>query len=136
MRTKENNNNNNNNKKKNIDDSEWITVNASRPTVWLPSEGGVNDILEGKVVKFIDSAYGFQAVIETKDKQQFLTPSHKLLQSKIELLELYDVVKIVHSGLIKLPSGRKANDYVVMRKKRTEEIANELIEGGIIYNTK
>ena len=52
---------------------------------WNPEKEGDN--LQGKVIGLRDGDYGKQWLIETADKQKVWTPSHKVLQNRMETVK-------------------------------------------------
>ena len=74
-------------------ESEWKEIGAAK--VWLPEEE--DDEIQGEVLGIQQGAYGMQLVLKTKDGE-LLTPSHKVLQNRLALVKVGDVVKIVYTG--------------------------------------
>ncbi len=65
--------------------------------IWLPKEE--DEELLGEVVKIDKEAmYGTQYIIKKKDGEEVLTPSHKVLQNRMQKAEVGTMVKIVFVG--------------------------------------
>lgn len=62
---------------------------------WKPKIG---DELIGKVLEKKQTEYGFQYTIETEDKRKVVTPSHKVLQSRMNGIQIGAEVKIKLDG--------------------------------------
>jgi len=74
--------------------SEW----KERDTIgdmWLPEKA--NDELVGKIIEQIEGSYGMQWIIETKEGN-VRTPSHKVLQNRLNGIETGKEVKIIYDG--------------------------------------
>jgi hypothetical protein len=101
---------------------EWETIEADRPRIWNPAvDPNEAKTVEGTVMKIVKGEYGLQLVIMTEpNKEAITTPSHKLLQSKLEQINIGDYVRIEHVGIIKLKSGRKPENYSVQRRKKSD----------------
>ena len=64
---------------------------------WNPEHE--KDELVGKCVKIDkDAEFGIRIVIEDVDRQQWMTPSHKVLQNRLMSIESGMMVKIVYLG--------------------------------------
>ncbi len=63
---------------------------------WMPKESG--ESLEGKVIQIFQGNYGNLYIIEKDDGNRIVTPSHKLLQSRLQKVKEGDVVKVVYEG--------------------------------------
>ena len=101
-------------------EDEWEEVDRMLPAVWLPREKG--ESLEGKVLEKVEGMYGEQLVLGNTEKNiQLRTPSHKVLQRKLKAINVGDWIKIEYSGQIKTKTGRKAENYVVMRRKQSKK---------------
>lgn len=56
-----------------------------------------------------------------EDGETIQTPAHKILQSRIDKIEVGDFIRIVYEGVTKTQSGRKVNDYRLLKKKARAE---------------
>lgn len=72
-------------------EEKWEDVKGSS-NLWLPTK--VGEAIEGAIVAMEKNQYGIQAKIELKDGQQLLTPSHKVLQSRLADCKVGDYVRI------------------------------------------
>ena len=101
-------------------EDEWEEVDRMLPAVWLPEEEG--ESVEGEVLEKVEGMYGEQLVLGNTEKNiQLRTPSHKVLQRKLKAVNVGDWIKIEYSGQIKTKTGRKAENYVVMRRKQSKK---------------
>ena len=99
---------------------EWEEVDRMLPAVWLPEEEG--ESLEGEVLEKVEGMYGEQLVLGNTEKNiQLRTPSHKVLQRKLKAVNVGDWIKIEYSGQIKTKTGRRAENYVGMRRKQSKK---------------
>jgi len=65
--------------------------------IWIPQEE--NEELEGEVTSInTEGLYGIQYTIKKKDGEEILTPSHKVLQNRMQNAEVGTKVKIVYIG--------------------------------------
>ena len=65
--------------------------------IWLPEKE--NEELEGEVVHInTEGLYGTQYTIKKEDDEEVLTPSHKVLQNRMQKAEKGTKVKIVFTG--------------------------------------
>ena len=62
---------------------------------WSPSQK--NESLEGEIVELVQSQYGINYKIATKEGE-FITPSHKALQGKLRKAEVGTEVRITFLG--------------------------------------
>ena len=60
--------------------------------IWIPEEEG--DGIQGEVVEVIEGKYGINLRVKDKDEKEFITPSHKVLQSRLLCVELGDIIRI------------------------------------------
>ena len=86
--------------------------------IWRPTKIGAT--LEGEIVEIRDGIYGTEAIIQDQVGVRAQTPAHVILQRKIEQLETGDWVKISYLGRRMTASGRKVEDYQVLRRRRNE----------------
>jgi len=101
-------------------EDKWEEVERMLPAVWLPEEEG--ESLEGEVLEKVEGMYGEQLVLGNTEKNiQLRTPSHKVLQRKLKAINVGDWIKIEYSGTIKTGTGRRAENYVVMRRKQSKK---------------
>lgn len=93
----------------------WEEVKGTSD-VWIPEK--INDFIEGEIRELRNGQYGIQAVIKTADKE-YLTPSHKVLQSRLAECKIGDIIKIVFVRE-ELPTikGRKGTLIYQVLKKR------------------
>lgn len=73
---------------------EWIKQ-ESNIDIWLPGREG--DELTGVVKKITEGNYGKQYVVLKKDNSEVTTPSHKVLQNRMQEVKEGNVVKIVYT---------------------------------------
>ena len=99
------------------EEEEWEEI-GSYSEIWRASKAG--EVLEGGIVEIRDGTYGTEAIIENKTGARLQTPAHVILQRKIEQLAVGDWVKILYQGRRVTLSGRRVEDYRVMRKWKTE----------------
>lgn len=95
---------------------EWEEMSGSSD-LWQPKEKG--DSIEGVVKEIREGQYGRQIIIVTKNNEEFSTPSHKVLQSRLSNIKVNEVVKVIFEGE-ELPTikGRKGTMiYKVLRAK-------------------
>ena len=84
--------------------------------IWLPQIEG--DELQGEVNDIAEGLYGLQYTIKT-GKEDLKTPSHKVLQARMQKVKVGDFVKIVFKGSV-APKVRGQNPtlmYEVFRRK-------------------
>jgi len=74
---------------------EWVKQEGSG--FWQPEK--INDELVGKVLEVKQGAYGAQYVIGTEGGKSVITPSNKVLQSRMAKVEVGETVKIVYLGV-------------------------------------
>lgn len=74
---------------------DWIERDT-QGDLWLPQKE--NDQLVGKVVDAKEGDFGFQWIIETEDGDKFRTPSHRVLQNRMNGIETGKFVKIIYDG--------------------------------------
>ena len=83
---------------------------------WKPKIG---DELIGKIVEKKQAQFGWQYTIEAQDGRKVVTPSHKVLQNRIEGAQVGDEVKIVLTGdeAPKVKGQNRTMMYSVYRKE-------------------
>ena len=83
---------------------------------WKPTIGSE---LIGVIVEKRDGKFGMQYTIETADKKKIVTPSHKVLQNRLEGMQVGQDVKIVLTGdeAPKVKGQSRTLIYSVFRKK-------------------
>ncbi len=65
--------------------------------IWLPKEE--KDTLEGEVTHInTEGLYGTQYTIKTEDGEEVLTPSHKVLQNRMQKAAVGTKIKIEYTG--------------------------------------
>lgn len=82
-----------NKRRSNMAKENWKKLEAN---YWKPEIEG--EELVGKVASIKSGQFGKQYVIDVDDGTQITTPSHKVLQNRMESIEEGDVVKIVFTG--------------------------------------
>jgi len=65
--------------------------------IWKPEQKG--EKLEGKIVSVKAGNFGKQYVIQILDDIEIATPSHKVLQNRLQAADVGDKVKIEFIGL-------------------------------------
>ncbi len=76
-------------------DTEWKKQEGAG--IWLPSKEG--DSLEGEVTHInTEGLYGTQYTIKKSDGEEVLTPSHKVLQNRMQKAAVGTKVKIEFVG--------------------------------------
>lgn len=100
-------------------EEEFEEVVPDLQNIWLPTEKG--DSLVGEAVEISEGQYGIYAIIKMEDGETIQTPAHKILQSRIDKIEVGDFIRIVYEGVTKTQSGRKVNDYRLLKKKARAE---------------
>lgn len=70
---------------------EWEEVKSSM-NMWLPEK--VGDILIGTILEKRDGSYGPQWLIKLETGEELWTPSHKVLQNRMNMIMLGSTVKI------------------------------------------
>ena len=80
--------------------NKWKEVKEQEKDVqgeyWKPQEIGVS--LTGKIIARVSGEYGIQYKIKTEGGSIFITPSHRVLQAKLENVTLGTDVKITFEG--------------------------------------
>jgi len=99
---------------------EWDEIVPEPPNIWLPDE--IGEELVGEIIEIDEGEYGIYAKIDTGEGEEIQTPAHKILQSRIELCEVGDLVRIVYRGEVLSKTRRKTRDYALFIKKRAEEV--------------
>ena len=98
-----------------MDDDEII---PSPLNIWEAKEEG--DYIAGRITKISEGKYGIEARIkeheEDEDADAVLLPAHRLLQARIELLNVGDIVKVTYKGTERTQGGREVRLYEVMRR--------------------
>ena len=91
----------------------WQEVKGNSE-IWLPEIG---DHIEGEVLALKDGIYGLQATIG-KDDDKWVTPSHKVLQNRLNELAVGDYVRItlVKEELPTIKGNNKTKIYKVEKK--------------------
>lgn len=74
---------------------EWIKQEGAG--IWLPKEKDAE--LKGEVIRInTEGLYGVQYLIQDTDGAEWLTPSHKVLQNRMQKVKEGENVKIVYVG--------------------------------------
>ncbi|HJX50121.1 MAG TPA: hypothetical protein VJ438_01530 [Candidatus Nanoarchaeia archaeon] len=71
--------------------TEWEEL-KSEGSFWNPIKE--NEEIEGVVTNFLDTQYGLQITLKN-DKTEWTTPSHRVLQNRLEGSKIGDYIKIV-----------------------------------------
>ena len=86
--------------------------------IWEAKEEG--EYIAGRITKISEGKYGIEARIkeheEDEDADALLLPAHRLLQARIELLNVGDIVKVTYMGTERTQGGREVKVYEVMRR--------------------
>lgn len=65
--------------------------------IWIPENEGA--VLEGEIVNINSEAqYGTQYTVRTKNGDEILTPSHKVLQNRMQKAKIGTKVRIIYKG--------------------------------------
>ena len=93
--------------------------------IWIPRS--IDEELQGVITSIEEGQYGLYAVIDCGNGKKVRTPSHRILQSRLEECNVGDKVRIVYKGKTRTASGRWAENYSVLiwRKKEKEGESNE-----------
>jgi len=70
---------------------EWEEV-TSQLNIWLPDSYGQS--LTGEIMEKRDGTYGPQWLIKTEAGEEFWTPSHKVLQARLNNVQIGSTVKL------------------------------------------
>lgn len=97
---------------------EWIKQDGAG--LWTPKK--IDSELIGVVMAVTNGTYGRQWVIQTKENDEIKTPSHKVLQSRMDKIKEGDVIKIVYKGdePSKIRGYNPTPIYEVFKKKIIE----------------
>jgi len=74
----------------------WKEVETQAGNTWKPKEEG--DTLIGEVKEIVEGNFGRRYLIEDEKGEEFLTPSHKVLQNRLAKIAVGTKVKIVYDG--------------------------------------
>ena len=96
---------------------EWEKV-ESIFNIWIPTVEG--DTLEGEVLDVKESNFGLQYTIRAKDGEEYSTPSHKVLQNRLNGVVKGDSIRIVFVSLEppKVRGQFPMRMYDVFKKKK------------------
>lgn len=99
-------------------EQEWIKQDGAG--LWIPKK--IDSELIGVVITTMTGNYGKQWLIQTKDNEEIKTPSHKVLQSRMDKIKEGDVIKIVYKGdePSKIRGYNPTPIYEVFKKKIDE----------------
>lgn len=64
--------------------------------MWLPKKEGEN--LKGEVMDITEGMYGKQYLLKKADGETVLTPSHKVLQTRLLKVKVGQVIRIQYEG--------------------------------------
>lgn len=95
---------------------EWEKI-ESKGDWWQPEK--VGDELIGKLIARIEGQYGAQFTIKRADGYEIKTPSHKVLQGLLEMIQLNTDVRIKFTGteLPKIKGRNPTQLYEVYKGK-------------------
>lgn len=95
--------------------------------IWIPVVDG--EQIEGTVIDKIEGQYGIQLVLNSEGNE-IKTPSHKVLQARLEKIEKGDKIRITYKGEVP-PSIRGQNPTKIykLEKDNPEEKVTETFEG-------
>lgn len=84
--------------------------------IWLPDKE--EDVLQGEVTKISEGLYGLQHTVKS-EAGEFRTPSHKVLQARLQEVKVGDYIKIVYKGSIppKVRGQNPTEMYEAFRRK-------------------
>lgn len=94
---------------------DWEKVEMGK--YWNPENDG--DELVGEVTEMTSGIYGSRWTVKNDDGEELLTPSHKVLQSRMSSVKVGETVKIIFKGT-QPPAVRGQNPtkmYEVFKKK-------------------
>lgn len=89
----------------------WKEVEADL-NIWLPEKNG--DVLEGDVKQKKEGQYGNQWLIDNGSEKGLWTPSHKVLQNRMEKVALGDHVRITRTESL-APAKRGYNPTIIYK---------------------
>lgn len=94
----------------------WEEVKESN--FWNPEKEG--DSIEGVIISMNKEEFGLKVVIETKDKKMITLPSHKVLQNRLLICKVGDLVRVIFDKkeLPKIKGHNPTNIYRVLVKKQ------------------
>lgn len=85
--------------------------------MWMPEKEG--DQLEGVVIQKEDGLYGLQLRLETSPGVTQITPSHKVLQARLDSINIGDRIRITYKG--EEPPSIKGNNPTKIYKVERDE---------------
>lgn len=95
--------------------TEWKEIGTK--TFWNAEKEG--DELIGEIISTFEGNFGTQYVIQKEDGEEMTTPSHKVLQNRLNECKVGDVVRIVFNKIE--PPSIKGNNptkiYSVYKKE-------------------
>ena len=93
----------------------WEEVKSSTG-LWLPEKE--NESVQGVITEIKEGQYGLQVVIEDENGESITTPSHKVLQTRLNGFNVGDSVRIVFTGtdLPKVKGQNETRLYSVFQK--------------------
>ena len=96
---------------------EWVEITGDSE-IWHPEEKG--ESIEGIVKEIRQGQYGLQIILLSKDNKEHITPSHKVLQSRLSNVKVNEVIKIIFEGkeLPKTKGQKETMLYKVLRAKQ------------------
>lgn len=100
-----------------VDDGRWEAQEDS--PMWNPKEEG--ETLIGEVLKIEEGMYGKQYVIlDLRKKKELRTPSHKVLQNRMQNIQVGDTVRITftHEEPPAVKGQNPLKMYTVDKRKR------------------
>ena len=81
-------------------------------SLWMPSNSG--ERLEGEIRKITEGTYGQQYLIGKPTGEEFLTPSHKVLQGRLSNAKVGDFVVIIFMDA-ELPTVKGNNPTMIYK---------------------
>lgn len=83
--------------------------------LWTPVKEG--ERVSGVVVEILEGRYGSTYIIADSDGNRHQTPAHKVLQRKLETVEISDIIGIEYLGTTPSAEGNPTTLYKVWHKK-------------------
>jgi len=97
----------------------WEEIESPESNILKPTAIGAGIL--AKILEIREGTYGIEAVLNVKGMDEpKVTPAHKILQGKLEQLQVGDIVKITYLGQITTGTLKKAENYRVVRKRGKE----------------
>jgi hypothetical protein len=96
---------------------DWVKDETPNKEFWKPAKEG--ESIEGVVVDKKQGNFGLQLTLQLADGSEVKTPSHKVLQNRLQNKEVGQILKLVYTGQL-APRVRGENPiqtYDVYTKK-------------------